>query len=146
MNWQTFDFPLLNASLNSLAAVLLCVGFVLIKNRNVTAHKWTMLCAFVVSCCFLTSYLAYHVWPIGHADTKFPGQGFIRGTYFVVLISHIALAMVVPFLAIATIILGLRDRRGAHRKLARWTLPIWLYVSVTGVVIYIMLLTQGAYS
>lgn len=98
-----------------------------------------MLCAFAVSCLFLISYVAYHVWPIGAAATKFPGQGPIRIVYYVILVSHIVLAMAVPVLAVITITLGLRDRRAAHRKLARWTFPIWLYVSVTGVVIYLML-------
>ena len=133
------NFPLLNALLNALAAVLLIVGFVLIKGRRERAHQWTMLAAFGVSVVFLLSYVAYHVWPIGAATTPFGGRGGLRVVYFTILISHIVLAMAVPVLAICTIYFGLRERRVAHRKLARWTLPIWLYVSVTGVVIYMML-------
>lgn len=128
--------PLLNASLNSLCTVLLIVGYVLIKQGRVTAHKRTMLAAFAVSCVFLASYLVYHYY---YGSTKFTEPQPIRGIYLTILISHIVLAAAVPVLAIWTIWLGLTDRRTKHRKVARWTLPIWLYVSVTGVVIYVML-------
>ena len=139
MIWDSIDFPLLNASLNFTATLLLAAGFVQIKRGNETAHKRTMLAAFGVSCLFLFSYLAYHVWPIGAKSTPFLGTGVIRPVYFTILISHIVLAMAVPVLAIITIVLAFRDKRQAHRRIARWTFPIWLYVSVTGVVIYLLL-------
>ncbi len=139
MNLDAINFPLINASLNATATVLLVVGFLLIKARRETAHKWTMISAFAVSVAFLISYLAYHVWPVGAKATPFGGAGAVRGVYYAILISHIVLAMAVPVLAVVTIYFGLRDRRPRHRKMAKWTLPIWLYVSVTGVVIYLML-------
>lgn len=133
------NFPLLNASLNFAATVLLVVGFLLIRQRREVAHVRVMITAFAVSTAFLVSYVAYHVWPIGAASTPFRGQGAARVVYFGILISHIVLAMAVPPLALLTIWLGWTDRREKHRKTARWTLPIWLYVSVTGVIIYVML-------
>jgi uncharacterized membrane protein YozB (DUF420 family) len=87
----------------------------------------------------LICYLAYHVWPVGAKATPFAGSGAVRTVYYAVLVTHILLAAAVPVLAIRTIYLGLRDRRAAHRRWAKWTFPIWLYVSVTGVVIYVML-------
>ena len=128
-----------NALLNALAGVLLVIGFVLIKRGNETAHRRTMLSAFAVSVLFLACYLAYHVWPVGAATTPFRGTGAIKTAYYGMLYSHIILAAIVPVLAILTIRAGLQDRRERHRRLARWTLPIWLYVSVTGVAIYWML-------
>jgi uncharacterized membrane protein YozB (DUF420 family) len=128
-----------NAALNALATVLLIVGFVFIKQRRERAHIRTMLAAFAVSVAFLTCYMAYHVWPVGAQATPFRGEGPIRSVYFAVLISHILLAMIVPPLVAVTIFLGLRDLREKHRKLAKFTFPIWLYVSVTGVVVYYML-------
>jgi uncharacterized membrane protein YozB (DUF420 family) len=139
MNLDSINFPLLNASLNAAATVLLVVGFLLIKARREAAHQWTMIAAFAVSVAFLISYLAYHVWPVGAKATPFPGEGAVRGVYYTILITHIVLAMAVPVLAVVTIYFGLRDRRARHRRIAKWTLPIWLYVSVTGVVIYLML-------
>lgn len=130
------DLPLLNASLNGLCACLLVVGYVLIKQGRETAHKRTMLAAFGVSCVFLTSYLIYHAY---EGSTKFEQPQPIRGIYLSILMTHIVLAAAVPVLAIWTIWLGLTGRRQKHRKVARWTLPIWLYVSVTGVIIYVML-------
>ena len=128
-----------NAALNAAAGVLLVVGYVLIKRRREAAHRNVMFLAFAVSIAFLTSYLAYHVWPVGAKSTPFRGTGTVRVVYYSVLITHVVLAAAVPFLASATIYLGMRDRREKHRRLARWTLPIWLYVSVTGVMIYWML-------
>ncbi len=128
-----------NALLNGLATVLLVVGFVLIKCRREDAHRRVMLAAFGVSVVFLICYLAYHVWPVGAKATPFSGSGAVKTAYYAVLVSHIILAAAVPVLAIRTIYLGLRDRRAAHRRWARWTFPIWLYVSVTGVAIYLML-------
>jgi uncharacterized membrane protein YozB (DUF420 family) len=131
-----------NAVLNATALVLLIVGYRLIKARREAAHKWTMLAAFATSVVFLTSYLTYHLAPppigIG-GSVSFPGTGVIKGVYLTILVTHIVLAASVPFLAIATIWAGLTDRRPLHRKLAKWTFPIWVYVSVTGVVIYVML-------
>jgi uncharacterized membrane protein YozB (DUF420 family) len=131
--------PTINAVLNASATVLLVLGFVQIKRGQELAHKRTMLAAFAVSIVFLICYLAYHIWPVGAKDTPFTGQGWVRPLYFSILISHVLLAMLVPFLAGITIYWGLKDRRVAHRRIAVWTFPIWLYVSVTGVVIYIML-------
>lgn len=130
------QLPTVNALLNSLATVLLIWGYVLIKQRREQAHKRMMLSAFGVSAAFLVCYVIYHL-QAGHV--AFGGPPGVRTVYFAILISHIILAALVPVLALVTIYLGLKDRRVAHRRIARWTLPIWLYVSVTGVVIYIML-------
>lgn len=128
-----------NAALNALATVLLVLGFVFIKQRRETAHKVTMVSAFVVSIIFLICYLAYHVWPVGAKATPFPGPNPIKTVYYIMLFTHIVLAAAVPFLTIRQIQLGFQDRRLEHIRLARWTFPIWLYVSVTGVLIYLML-------
>ncbi len=125
-----------DAILNATATVLLISGYVLIKRRREKAHKWVMLSALGVSIAFLTCYLTYH---LTNEPVKFAGTGAIWWAYIVILVSHVILAATVPVLAIWTIILGLKDRRAAHRKLAWWTFPIWLYVSVTGVVVYWML-------
>ena len=130
--------PHVNASLNALAAVLLVCGYVLIKRRRETAHKWTMLACFGVSMLFLACYVTRIALEGTHRFPNYPGA-LIRSVYLAILISHVVLAAAVPFLAVATIYLGLRDRRRAHRRLARWTFPIWLYVSITGVVVYLML-------
>jgi len=135
--------PHVNASLNALATVLLVIGFVLIKNRRETAHKWTMLSCFGVSLLFLTCYLTYHEGL--RRTTGSHGKAFVHDnlailwSYRVILVSHILLAATVPFLALATIYFGLRDDRRRHLRIAKWTFPIWLYVSVTGVVVYLML-------
>jgi len=132
------DLPHLNALLNGVATALLLTGYVLIRQRRERAHKRVMLACFAVSVLFLVSYLTYHA----QAGSKhFPdtAPGTVRMFYFIVLISHVVLAAVVPFLAVATIWLGLSDRRKVHRRVARWTFPIWLYVSVTGVIVYLML-------
>lgn len=128
--------PDVNAALNITATVLLIAGYIQIKRGNEKAHKSLMLAAFGTSILFLASYLVYHA----HAGSRsFGGTGTIRTVYLAILISHSILAAVVPLLAIYTIWLGLKDRRQRHRRWARWTLPIWLYVSVTGVVVYSML-------
>ncbi|MCI0358176.1 MAG: DUF420 domain-containing protein [Planctomycetaceae bacterium] len=134
------QLPHVNASLNGLATVLLMLGLVLIKRRQETAHKWVMLACFAVSVAFLASYLTYH-YHLEGASKKFPSYppAAVRYTYYSILLTHVVLAALVPFLAIGTIYLGLADKRAAHRRLARWTFPIWLYVSVTGVIIYVML-------
>ncbi len=134
--------PAVNASLNGTAAVLLVIGYWLIKRRSEEAHKWTMLAAFAVSIVFLGCYLLYHgmlAHYTGGAGKHFVGQGPIRTVYFFILITHVLLAAAVPFLAGWTIYLGYANRRAAHRRWANRTFPIWLYVSVTGVVIYLML-------
>jgi len=131
------DFPALNATLNGLAAILLSIGYVLIRQQRIEAHRLVMLSAFTVSVLFLISYLVYH-YRI-HGGKPFPHQGPIRAVYFTILISHTILAAAVPVLAIITLSRALGRRFDKHRKIARWTLPIWLYVSVTGVVVYWML-------
>ncbi|HEY7792300.1 MAG TPA: DUF420 domain-containing protein [Vicinamibacterales bacterium] len=128
--------PALNAALNGIAAALLVAGFVFIRRGRVAQHRACMLSALGVSVLFLISYLTYHA-QVG--DVRYQGQGLIRAGYFAILIPHIILAAVVPPLALITASFGLLGRFDRHVKVARWTLPIWLYVSVTGVVIYAML-------
>ena len=130
--------PHVNASLNALATVLLVAGYVLIKRRNEAGHKRVMLACFAVSVCFLASYLTYHALAGSKRFPEYPPPA-IRYTYFTILISHVLLAAAVPILALTTIVLGLCDRRAAHRRVARMTWPIWLYVSITGVLVYLML-------
>ena len=125
-----------NALLNSLAAVLLVAGWMFIKRGNVRAHRAAMVAAFVTSAVFLACYLTYH-YLVGHVP--FRGEGAVRPVYFAILISHILLAVAVPVLALRMFFLAWKGRWEAHRRLGRWTMPIWLYVSVTGVVIYAML-------
>ena len=125
-----------DAALNSLAFVLLVIGFWLIKQGKEEAHKKVMLSAFSVSAVFLICYLSHH-YLVG--SVKYPADGPYRGLYLLILLTHIVLAAAVPFLAGATIYFGLKDQRLRHRKLAVITFPIWLYVSVTGVVVYFML-------
>ena len=130
------DLPAVNATLNGISAVLLVIGYVLIRRRKLEQHRRVMIAAFSTSVLFLISYLIYH----GNVGSKpYTGQGPIRSVYFFILITHIVLAAFVPPMAIITLVRGLRARYDAHRKLARWTLPIWLYVSVTGVIVYVML-------
>ncbi len=130
------DLPTLNAALNGTSAVLLTLGYLFIRRKKVNLHKACMVSAFVISTLFLVSYLTYHY----HAGSKpFPGEGWTRPLYFTILISHVMLATVTLPLAIVTLARGLRGRFEKHRRIARWALPIWLYVSVTGVVVYLML-------
>lgn len=136
------NLPAVNALLNGLATVLLIVGHRFIKRHNVSAHRNTMLTAFAVSIAFLACYVVYHVMLqqyTGSGSKPFVGTGVIRPVYFTILISHIALAAAVPVLAIRTIYLGLSGQFATHKKWARWTYPIWVYVSITGVMIYGML-------
>jgi uncharacterized membrane protein YozB (DUF420 family) len=142
----------LNAGLNALATCLLVAGYVLIKRGANRAHGWVMLSAFVVSCVFLVSYLTYH-WSAG--SVKFTHPGVVKVIYLVILLTHVVLAAAVPFLAIASISYALLGHGfgGAaelpaekqlgylarHRRISQWTFPIWLYVSITGVVVYVML-------
>ena len=128
--------PTLNAILNATAATLLVIGYVLIRRGNRERHKQVMLSALGCSAAFLISYLYYH-YQVG--SVRFEGEGAVRTVYLGILLTHTVLAAAVPFLAIVTVVLGLRGRYERHRKIARVTLPIWLYVSVTGVVVYWML-------
>jgi len=128
--------PLLNAILNSLSAVLLCSGYVAIRCRRESVHKACMLAACVTSALFLISYLTYHY----HVGSKpFMGHGGIRLVYFTILLSHTMLAVVIVPLVVLTLLRAWKAQWPRHRRLARWTLPLWLYVSVTGVVVYLML-------
>jgi putative membrane protein len=128
--------PALNATLNGISAVLLATGFAFIRRRRIAAHVTCMLAAFAASTLFLGSYVVYHY----HAGSRpFGGQGWIRAVYFVLLITHVLLAAVIVPLALTTIWRAASGRFDRHVRIARWTLPIWLYVSVTGVVIYLML-------
>ena len=130
------DLPTLNAALNGTSAVLLTLGYLFIRRKKVNLHKACMVSAFVISTLFLVSYLTYHY----HAGSKpFPGEGWTRPLYFSILISHVILATVTLPLSIVTLARGVRGRFEKHRSIARWALPIWLYVSVTGVVVYLML-------
>ncbi len=136
MNLSISDLPLVNASLNGLATVLLVVGYVCIRQRRIAAHRAAMLAAFTTSVLFLISYLVYHA----HVGSRpFPGRGAIRGIYFTILITHIILAATIPPLAGVTLWRAYQGRFDRHVPIARWTLPLWLYVSVTGIVVYLML-------
>jgi uncharacterized membrane protein YozB (DUF420 family) len=130
------DLPTLNACLNATAAILLVTGHRLIRTGRRQAHQRVMLAAFSVSVLFLISYLVYH-YQVG--SVRFGGTGAIRTVYLTILVSHSILAAAVPVLAVVTLCRALRGRFDAHRRIARWTLPIWLYVSVTGVLVYWML-------
>ena len=130
------SLPTLNAVLNGVSATLLVAGYVMIRQRRIRAHRVCMLSAFATSALFLVSYVVYHA---NVGSVPFTGQGAIRVVYFSVLISHIVLAALIPPLAIVTLTRALRERFDRHVRLARWTLPLWLYVSVTGVVVYVML-------
>ena len=130
------DLPTVNAVLNGTSAVLLAFGYLFIRRKKVNLHKACMVSAFGTSTLFLVSYLIYHY----HAGSKpFPGEGWTRPLYFAILISHVILATVTLPLSIVTLARGLRGRFEKHRSIARWALPIWLYVSVTGVAVYLML-------
>lgn len=130
------QLPFVNAALNSLSAVLLFTGYLYIRAKNRSAHRVCMVSAFASSILFLTSYLIYH-YQVG--SVPFKGQGWIRPVYFLILLTHTVLAVTVVPLALVTLNRALGERFDAHRRIARWTFPIWLYVSVTGVVIYLML-------
>lgn len=125
-----------NASLNGASGILLVVGFSMIRQGRIQSHKRCMLAAFVASSIFLVSYVVYHI-RVG--NILFQGHGWIRPVYFTILISHVILAIVIVPLAIITLSRALAERFDRHRRIARWTLPLWLYVSVTGVIVYLML-------
>lgn len=130
------DLPALNATLNAISSVLLTTGYVLIRRGHRQAHKRCMIAALVMSAAFLTSYVIYHL-EVG--SVPFQGTGWIRTVYFLVLIPHVILAVAIVPMVIMTVSRGLSSRFDKHKQIARWTLPLWLYVSVTGVVVYLML-------
>jgi putative membrane protein len=128
--------PTVNAILNATAFVLLLWGYRLIRRKRIDQHRKVMITAFITSCLFLVCYIVYHV-QVG--SVRFPHEGAIRTVYLTILGTHTALAATVPVLAIITLRRGLTKRYEMHRRIAKWTLPIWMYVSVTGVVVYLML-------
>lgn len=139
---MTETLPAINATLNAISTVLLLLGYKFIRERNIEKHRRVMITAFVISVVFLACYLL-HKWLLfqatGSYNTTFQGQGAWRTVYFTILITHVTLAACVPVLAIITIRRGLAMRIDPHRRIAKVTLPIWLYVSVTGVIVYFML-------
>lgn len=130
------DLPTLNAALNALCTVLLVIAYAHIRARRIDQHRRTMLAAFTTSVLFLISYVTYHA-QVG--SKPFPGAGLVRTAYFAILIPHVILAAAVVPMALVTLRRGLRRDDGRHRAIARWTFPIWLFVSVTGVIVYVML-------
>jgi uncharacterized membrane protein YozB (DUF420 family) len=128
--------PSVNATLNATSGIFLLIGYVLIKQRRIDAHRNAMLAAFTSSTLFLISYVVYHY----HAGSRpFPGQGLIRAVYFAILVSHVILAIVILPFIISTLTKGLRGQFARHKRVAKWTFPLWMYVSVTGVIVYLML-------
>ena len=130
------DLPAVNATLNAISGTLLFAGYLLIRKRRIEQHRRCMIAAFVASSLFLVCYVIYHA-QVG--SVSFTRQGFVRPLYFSILITHVTLAVVVLPLAIVTLSRGLQAKYPKHRTIARWTLPIWLYVSVTGVLVYVLL-------
>lgn len=130
------DLPALNATLNAISTVLLACGWFFIRRRDMRRHRACMIAALITSALFLTSYLVYHA---NVGSVAFQGKGAIRSVYFGILITHIVLATAIVPLALMTLSRALASRFDRHRRIARWTLPIWFYVSITGVVIYVML-------
>jgi uncharacterized membrane protein YozB (DUF420 family) len=130
------DLPAVNASLNALSGILLACGYALMRQRRIELHRRFMIAAFAASSLFLVCYVIYHA-QVG--SVPFPRQGFVRLLYFVILVTHVVLAATVPPLAIITLTRGLKGRYPQHRRIARWTFPIWMYVSVTGVLVYVLL-------
>lgn len=130
------DLPAVNATLNGISGVLLFIGWMLIRRRRIQAHRIVMLAAFAASSLFLVSYLVYHA-QVG--SVPFTRQGFVRPVYFTILITHILLAALTLPLAVITLWRALGGHFARHRAIARWTFPIWAYVSVTGVLVYILL-------
>ncbi len=130
------DLPALNATLNATCAVLLTIGWILIKRGRIRQHRAVMIAAVTTSALFLVSYLIYHA-QVG--SVRFTRTGLIRTVYFTVLLTHTVLAAVIVPMVLVTLSRGLSGRYDPHRRIARWTMPIWLYVSVTGVIVYVML-------
>ncbi|MFQ5651885.1 MAG: DUF420 domain-containing protein [bacterium] len=135
-NLAVSRLPAVNAGLNATSTALLLLGFWAIKNRRENLHKNLMITALCVSALFLVSYVYYHTL---QGDTKFLGQGWIRPVYFFILITHILLSTVMLPMILSSLFFGLADKRRTHRRIARFTLPIWLYVSVTGVIVFFLL-------
>jgi uncharacterized membrane protein YozB (DUF420 family) len=133
---QIADLPAVNATLNALSAIWLAIGYFFIRQKKISAHRFCMITALITSALFLISYLTYHY----HAGSKhFTGQGAMRTVYFTILTSHTILAVIIVPMVFITLFRALRERFDKHKRLARWTLPLWFYVSVTGVIIYLML-------
>jgi uncharacterized membrane protein YozB (DUF420 family) len=130
------QLPAVNATLNALSGVLLLIGYALMRAGRIQQHRRVMIGAFVTSSVFLLCYIVYHA-QVG--SVRFTRQGFVRPLYFTILITHVTLAATVLPLAIITLSRGLKGRYPKHRAIARWTFPIWLYVSVTGVLVYVLL-------
>lgn len=130
------DLPHVNAALNSISAILIVLGYVFIRRKRVSAHRACMIGATIVSAFFLTSYLVYH-YSAGH--TRFAQTGVVKIVYLLILFSHIALAVAVPVLVALALYRAFRNEIERHRKIVKWAFPIWLYVSVTGVLVYLML-------
>ena len=130
------SLPAVNATLNAISGVLLIIAYALIRSRRIEPHRRVMIAAFATSSLFLICYLAYHA-QVG--SVRFTRQGFVRPLYFTILVTHVTLAAAVLPLAIITLSRGLKARYAQHRRIARWTFPIWLYVSVTGVLVYVLL-------
>jgi uncharacterized membrane protein YozB (DUF420 family) len=128
--------PAINATLNAISGVLLVIGYALMRARRIDLHRRVMIAAFITSSLFLVCYLIYHA-QVG--SVRFTREGFVRPVYFSILITHVTLAAAVLPLAIITLTRGLKGRYPRHRAIARWTFPIWLYVSVTGVLVYVLL-------
>ena len=130
------DLPAVNASLNALSGVLLLCGYIMIRTRRIAQHRACMIAAFIASSVFLICYVVYHA-QVG--SVRFTRAGFVRPLYYAILLTHVTLAATVPPLAIVTLSRGLKARYPQHRRIARWTFPIWMYVSVTGVLVYVLL-------
>ena len=130
------DLPAVNATLNALSGVLLLIGFMLMRARRIELHRRFMIAAFATSSLFLVFYVVYHA-QVG--SVRFTREGFVRPVYYAILVTHVTCAAIVLPLAIVTLRRGLKGRYVDHRRIARWTLPVWLYVSVTGVLVYVLL-------
>jgi putative membrane protein len=138
---SVYDLPAVNATLNALATLCLLAGYLFIRQGRRDAHRAAMVGALVLSALFLTSYLVYHY----HVGSRpFTGEGWIRTVYFTVLITHVVLAIVIVPLVVITVSRALAARFDRHRRIARWTWPLWMYVSVTGVIVYLMLYQMQA--
>jgi putative membrane protein len=129
--------PLLNAFINSAVTVLLLAGYYFIRTNRITAHRTAMVSAFSLSALFLVSYVVYHTFKT--EATRFGGEGWVAGVYYFILISHILLATAILPMTLLSIYRALQQQWDKHRKIAKWTFPIWLYVSITGVVVYLMI-------
>ena len=136
VNSWIFALPFYNAIINTMTAILLITGFYFIKKGNVTNHKWSMIGAFMLGCVFLLFYVLYHS---NAPSTKFGGEGLIRYVYFSLLISHILLAFIVVPLVLSAVYFAVSQKIEKHKKIVKYTLPVWLYVSISGVIVYLMI-------